>query len=53
MLDDTQINQINDQYATTGQIQESDLPAIQDMGFKTVICFRPVDEDADTQTCPL
>jgi len=49
MLDDTQINQINDQYATTGQIQESDLPVIQDMGFKTVICFRPEEEDADTQ----
>lgn len=39
------IRPINDEYAVTAQIAVEDLDEIRDMGFKSVVCHRPDDED--------
>jgi uncharacterized protein (TIGR01244 family) len=39
------IRPINDEYAATAQIAVDDLDEIRDMGFKSVVCHRPDDED--------
>jgi uncharacterized protein (TIGR01244 family) len=38
------IRKISDDYSVTGQISASDIPAIREAGFKSVICNRPDDE---------
>lgn len=44
-----QITKINDLYSATGQINIDDLDQISENGFKTIICFRPQDEDKENQ----
>ena len=44
-----QISKINDLYSATGQIDINDLDQINENGFKTIICFRPEDEDKENQ----
>ena len=44
-----QITKINDLYSATGQINIDDLDKISENGFKTIICFRPQDEDKENQ----
>ena len=44
-----QINKINDNYSSTGQIDTEDLNQIHESGFKTIICFRPTSEDKENQ----
>ena len=44
-----QITKINDLYSATGQINIDDLEQISENGFKTIICFRPQDEDKENQ----
>lgn len=39
---------LTDQLAVTGQIDPTDIPSLQAMGFKSVICNRP-DHEFDTQ----
>lgn len=39
------IRQINDEYSVTGQIQISDLDQIKALGFKSIVCNRPDDEE--------
>lgn len=39
------IRPINDEYAATAQIAVEDLEEIRDMGFKSIVCHRPDDED--------
>jgi uncharacterized protein (TIGR01244 family) len=39
------IRPINDEYAVTAQIAVDDLDEIKDMGFKSIVCHRPDDED--------
>jgi len=39
------IRQINDEYSVTGQITVEDLDQIKAMGFKSVVCHRPDDEE--------
>jgi len=39
------IRQIDDQFATTGQIEPSDIKAIADAGYKAIVCARPDDEE--------
>ena len=39
------IRPINDEYAVTAQIALADLDRIKEMGFKSVVCHRPDDED--------
>jgi sulfide:quinone oxidoreductase len=44
-----QITKINDLYSATGQINIDDLEQISENGFRTIICFRPQDEDKENQ----
>ena len=44
-----QITKINDLYSATGQINIDDLDQVSENGFKTIICFRPQDEDKENQ----
>jgi sulfide:quinone oxidoreductase len=44
-----QINKINDNYSSTGQIDTEDLNQIHESGFKTIMCFRPTSEDKENQ----
>lgn len=39
------IRPINEEYAATAQIAVEDLDEIKDMGFKSIVCHRPDDED--------
>ncbi|MGW9232753.1 TIGR01244 family sulfur transferase [Pseudorhizobium sp. NPDC055634] len=39
------IRQINDEYAVTGQIRVEDLDQIKAMGFKSLVCNRPDEEE--------
>jgi len=39
------IRQINDEYSVTGQIEVEELDQIKAMGFKSIVCNRPDDED--------
>ncbi|SIQ53305.1 TIGR01244 family protein [Rhizobium sp. RU35A] len=39
------IREINDEYAVTGQITPEDLDQIKAMGFKSIVCHRPDDEE--------
>lgn len=39
------IRPLNDEYAVTAQIAVEDLKEIKDMGFKSIVCHRPDDED--------
>lgn len=39
------IRQINDEYSVCGQISVADLDAIRDMGFKSIVCHRPDNEE--------
>jgi uncharacterized protein (TIGR01244 family) len=39
------IRPINDEYAVTAQIALDDIDDIKDMGFKSIVCNRPDDED--------
>ncbi|OLP56506.1 TIGR01244 family protein [Rhizobium rhizosphaerae] len=41
------IRQINEEYSVTGQITEEDLPAIKEMGFRSIVCHRPDHESPD------
>lgn len=49
MLTNKLINQVTVNYSTTGQVQEGDMPLIEDLGFKTIVCFRPNSEDISNQ----
>jgi uncharacterized protein (TIGR01244 family) len=40
------IRTLNDEYAVTPQIQVEELDAIKALGFKSIVCHRPDDEDA-------
>jgi sulfide:quinone oxidoreductase len=44
-----QVTKINNSYSATGQINVSDLDEIFADGFKTIVCFRPEEEDAEHQ----
>ena len=44
-----QVTKINNSYSATGQINVSDLDEIFADGFKTIVCFRPEQEDAEHQ----
>lgn len=39
------IRHINDEYAVTGQIRIEDLEEIRAMGFKSIVCNRPDEEE--------
>ncbi len=39
------IRQINDEYAVAGQITAEDLDQIKAMGFKSIVCNRPDEEE--------
>ena len=39
------IRQINDEYAVTGQIRIEDLDQIKALGFKSIVCNRPDEEE--------
>lgn len=39
------IRPINSEYAVTAQIAVDDIDEIRDMGFKSIVCHRPDDED--------
>lgn len=39
------IRQINDEYSVTPQVAVDDLDAIKEMGFRSIVCHRPDDED--------
>ena len=39
------IRQINDEYSVTGQISVADLDQIKAMGFKSIVCNRPDEEE--------
>lgn len=39
------IRQINDEYSVTGQITPADLDDIKAMGFKSIVCNRPDEEE--------
>ncbi|MFN7024350.1 MAG: TIGR01244 family sulfur transferase [Pseudorhizobium sp.] len=39
------IRQINDEYAVAGQITVEDLDQIKSMGFKSIVCNRPDEEE--------
>lgn len=39
------IRQINDEYSVTGQILPTDLDEIKAMGFKSIVCNRPDEEE--------
>lgn len=39
------IRQINDEYSVTGQILPADLDEIKAMGFKSIVCNRPDEEE--------
>lgn len=39
------IRQINDEYAVTGQITPEDVDQIKAMGFKSIVCNRPDEEE--------
>lgn len=39
------IRQINDEYAVTGQITPDDVDQIKAMGFKSIVCNRPDEEE--------
>lgn len=40
-----EIRQINDEYSVTGQITPQDLDEIKAMGFQSIVCNRPDDEE--------
>lgn len=42
------IRQINEEYSVTGQISASDIAAVKDAGFASIVCHRP-DDEADGQ----
>jgi uncharacterized protein (TIGR01244 family) len=39
------IRPINDEYSVTGQITADELDQIKDMGFKSIVCHRPDEEE--------
>lgn len=39
------IRQINDEYSVTGQITTEELDQIKDLGFKSIVCHRPDEEE--------
>jgi uncharacterized protein (TIGR01244 family) len=39
------IRQINDEYSVTGQITTEDLDQIKGLGFKSIVCHRPDEEE--------
>lgn len=39
------IRPINEEYAVTPQIAVDDLDEVRDLGFKSIVCHRPDDED--------
>lgn len=39
------IRPINEEYAVTAQITVEDLDDLKDLGFKSIVCHRPDDED--------
>lgn len=39
------LRKVDDSYSVTGQITSDDLSAIQSMGFKSIVCHRPDDEE--------
>lgn len=39
------IRQINDEYAVTGQVSVADLDQIKAMGFRSMVCNRPDEEE--------
>ena len=39
------IRPINEEYAVTPQIAVDDLDEVKDLGFKSIVCHRPDDED--------
>jgi uncharacterized protein (TIGR01244 family) len=39
------IRQINDEYSVTGQITPADLDDIKALGFKSIVCNRPDEEE--------
>jgi uncharacterized protein (TIGR01244 family) len=41
------IRQINDEYSVAAQIRPQDVKAIQEMGFKSIVCHRPDGEVPD------
>ncbi len=41
------IRQINDEYAVTGQITVKDLDEVKAMGFQSIVCHRPDEEEPD------
>ena len=43
------ITQLSTKYSSTGQITLNDLKIIKELGFKTIICFRPQTEDTENQ----
>ncbi|MFM2280902.1 MAG: hypothetical protein RLZZ444_3133 [Pseudomonadota bacterium] len=45
-----EIRQINDEYSVTAQIALEDLEEIKALGFKSVVCNRPDDEDPGQPT---
>ena len=44
-----EIRRIDEGYGASGQIQPSDVPVIQAMGYRTILCLRPDDEDEGDQ----
>ena len=40
------IRQINEEYSVSGQITADDLAEIKSLGFKSIVCNRPDDEEA-------
>jgi sulfide:quinone oxidoreductase len=44
-----QVTKINNSYSATGQINVGDLDEIFADGFKTIVCFRPEEEDTEHQ----
>ena len=45
------IRQINDEYSVTGQILPTDLDEIKAMGFKSIVCNRPDEEEPGQPSC--
>lgn len=39
------VNRIDDRFSTTAQITPDDVAAIKNMGFTSIVCARPDDED--------
>ncbi len=44
------IRKVDDEYSVSGQISADELPAIKEMGFRSIVCHRPDGEAADQPT---